>query len=269
MEWYYSAGGQQVGPVGDDEFQRLVQEGSVNAQTLVWKVGMAQWQPYGLTTMTSQVPDVRQAPASAVICASCGHSFSPGEVISLDGRSYCATCKPMVVQRLREGVTADSAAEETRKLHLSHESSVRSVGSLYLIGGVAMIFLGLVMLATGASGDNLFEAILFAAMFLILGGAQFWVGLSVRRLRRWSRIPVGIFSGIGLLGFPIGTIINGYILYLVFSEKGRMVFSDEYQAIVEQTPHIKQRTSIVVWIILGLLLMILVGIIVVALVGSR
>ena len=36
-----------------------------------------------------------------------------------------------------------------------------------------------------------------------------------------------------------------------------MVFSDEYRAVIEQTPHIKYRTSIIVWIVLGLLLLLI------------
>jgi len=34
-----------------------------------------------------------------------------------------------------------------------------------------------------------------------------------------------------------------------------MVFSEEYRAVIEQTPHIKYRTSIVVWVLLGLVLL--------------
>src|SRR4030095_8127226 len=98
---------------------------------------------------------------------------------------------------------------------------------------------------------------------------QLWVGTGLRRLRRWARIPTGILSGIGLLGFPIGTIINGYILYLIFSQKGKVVFSDEYRAVIEQTPHIKYRTSIVVWIVLGLLLLLIAAGIIAAVIGGH
>ena len=76
-------------------------------------------------------------------------------------------------------------------------------------------------------------------------------------MKKWARIPTGILSGIGLLAFPIGTLINAYVLYLIFSAKGKMVFSDEYRAVIEQTPHIKYRTSIIVWIVLGLLLLLI------------
>jgi hypothetical protein len=64
-----------------------------------------------------------------------------------------------------------------------------------------------------------------------------------------------VLSEVGLLGFPIGTLINGYILYLLLSKKGRKVFSDEYRQIVSLTPHIKYRTSIVVCILLGLIVL--------------
>jgi hypothetical protein len=47
-----------------------------------------------------------------------------------------------------------------------------------------------------------------------------------------------VLSGIGLLGFPIGTLINGYILYLFLSKKGRTVFAPEYQEVIEATPHV-------------------------------
>ena len=51
--------------------------------------------------------------------------------------------------------------------------------------------------------------------------------------------------------------INGCVLYLIFSAKGKMVFSDEYRAVIEQTPDIKYRTSVIVWIVLGLILVII------------
>ena len=40
---------------------------------------------------------------------------------------------------------------------------------------------------------------------------------------------------LGLLGFPIGTLISAYGLWLVLSAKGRVVLSPEYAAIVAAT----------------------------------
>jgi hypothetical protein len=48
-----------------------------------------------------------------------------------------------------------------------------------------------------------------------------------------------------------------YILYLLFSKKGATVFSEEYQRVIAATPEIKYRTSIVIWILLALLLLLI------------
>ncbi len=107
-----------------------------------------------------------------------------------------------------------------------------------------------------------------AGLLLALGIAQFIVGAAVRKLKLWSRIGVGILSGIGLLGFPIGTLISGYILFLVFGKKGKMVFSAPYKDIIAATPHVKYKTSKVVWIILGVVLAVIALGIVAMVIGS-
>lgn len=43
-EWYYAKGGQQLGPVTDDDLRQKVASGEVSAQDLVWRDGMANWQ---------------------------------------------------------------------------------------------------------------------------------------------------------------------------------------------------------------------------------
>lgn len=45
MSWHYAVGGAQRGPVDDGEFERLVVSGEVTPDTLVWRAGMAGWQP--------------------------------------------------------------------------------------------------------------------------------------------------------------------------------------------------------------------------------
>lgn len=152
-----------------------------------------------------------------------------------------------------------------RKEHLSHEASVQSIGVLYLLGSVVLIFAAVIVLAApGPRGGNRpdgFQVVL-SPILLLFGVGQGFLAFGLRRLRGWTRIPTGILSAFGLLGFPLGTLISAYILYLIFSKKGAMVFSDEYKEIIRQTPEMKYRTSIVVWIFLGLLLLLIgVGII--------
>lgn len=258
MNWYYALGADRKGPVGDEEFQRLVQQGTVTPATLVWRDGMANWQPHGASTPTT-------LPASAALgaaaCASCGRTVPESEIFSLSGLRYCAACKPLILQRIKDGQPlASSAVEEMRKTHIKHEASVKSIGVLYYLGGAALFFVGIASLTPGFAGTrgaSGIEAFGVAGFFFLLSAGQIWVGSGLRRLRSWARIPTGILSGLGLLAFPIGTIVNAYILWLVFSQKGTTVFSNEYQAVIAQTPHIKYRTSVLIWILLGIVLLII------------
>lgn len=246
MNWHYVSGNEQRGPVDQGEFERLVQSGSITAETLVWHEGLAEWRSYGEVAQPQPPPAAGPA-TGGVVCSQCGGAFGVEQMIRLGSGFVCATCKPIAMQKLREGV-ADGNSERIRQEHIKHEASVKSVGILYFLGSVFMILGGAISLANG-DGVSLVVGLFFVA----IGGLQIWVGIGLRRLRPWARIPTGILSGLGLLGFPLGTLINAYILYLIFSQKGKTVFSEEYQRIIEETPHIKYKTSIVVWVLVGLL----------------
>ena len=154
---------------------------------------------------------------------------------------------------------ASSQVEAVRKEHIQHEASVKSVGVLFMLGGLGTL---------AAAASMAIPAMAIAVDrpgFLVIGMAVAVLGIvyvasgwGLRKLRSWSRAPAIVLAAIGLLGFPIGTLINAYILWLVLSAKGRMVLSAEYASIIEATPHIRYRTSIVVWIALGLLVLLVV-----------
>ena len=155
-----------------------------------------------------------------------------------------------------EDVSLNSEAEAIRRTHINHEAAVKSAGLLYYLNG-ALTLVGLASVAvSGVRGPGeLAAAALLVAMALGLG----LVGWGVRKLRPWARALGCLLSGIGLFGFPVGTLINGYILYLLLSRKGRTIFSPAYQDVIAATPHIKYRTSIVVWIFLALAVFLLVA----------
>jgi uncharacterized RDD family membrane protein YckC len=48
MNWYYSDGEKQAGPIEETELNRLVTLGTVRSDTLVWHEGLASWQPLGV-----------------------------------------------------------------------------------------------------------------------------------------------------------------------------------------------------------------------------
>lgn len=45
MVWYYAEGDRQRGPISDEEFQELVNNGRIHNESLIWQDGMETWQP--------------------------------------------------------------------------------------------------------------------------------------------------------------------------------------------------------------------------------
>lgn len=158
-------------------------------------------------------------------------------------------------------------AEEVRRSHLNHEASVQSIGILYYLGAILLIVGGIGQ-AVEDTESPMPVRILVATLIVAIGVFQFWVGTGLRDLKRWARKPTGVLSFIGLLAFPLGTLINGYILYLVFCAKGVTVFSEEYKKVIAATPHIKYRTSKGILILAGLLVLILLLLVIVGVVSS-
>ncbi len=70
MDWYYVENDRQVGPVNDGNFNRLLKEGTVKPDTLVWRDGMEKWAPYSRMSIGAQAvaeaAAVQADPAPAV-----------------------------------------------------------------------------------------------------------------------------------------------------------------------------------------------------------
>jgi Ca2+/Na+ antiporter len=155
--------------------------------------------------------------------------------------------------------------ETERKAYLQHETSVKSVGLLYMLGGVlaggSMLITVISQLTASVRSGFVWLPLVLA---VVLAG-QVYVGYAVRKLHAWARVAGTVYSAIGLFVFPVGTLINGYILYLFWCKKGSRVFAPDYQDIIAQTPHIKRRVSWIVWLGVGLLLLGLLAFLVPAL----
>ena len=220
-EYLIASNGKQSGPYPEEVIRTMLEQRELQYADLCWTDGMTDW-------------------------------------VSLESIFPNPLGMPPQVPTQNLGETAHFAApdhEEVRKAHIKHEASVKSIGVLYIVGAT---FLGI---GVGASffnnSENLPQNTVGGIFLLLLLAAQFWTGLRVRKLEKGSRVMVGLLSGLGLLAVPIGTLINAYILYLVFSKKGKVVFSDEYKEAIAATPHIKYKMSIVVWVFLGLLVLVL------------
>ncbi|UXI68019.1 hypothetical protein [Tahibacter amnicola] len=154
-----------------------------------------------------------------------------------------------------------SDAEITRREHLRTEIQLKSVGNLYLFGATMMILaLGAIVYFAATRNTPRGDEIAFFIFYSVLAAISVAMGLGFRRLRPWVKIPGTILSVIGLLGFPLGTLINSWILYQIHGEKGRVVLAPTYQAIIDATPHVKYERKlgekIAAW---GLVVLVAVG----------
>ena len=228
MIYYVAINGVKKDPMPEETLRGMISAGSIGADALCWREGWSNWQPVGTAF-----------PA-----------LFPGHVPALATTADIST-----------GQLPPADAEAVRKQYLNHEASLKSVGVLYLIGSVIVILVGIASLFGLVPDEKKETGValqwLVAAVLIIIGGLQFQVGRWLRVLNPKARTPATLFAVLGLLGFPFGTLINGYILYLLRSKKGEMVFSESYHEVMAATPQIKYKVSIVIWILVGLLVLML------------
>ena len=109
MNWYYVEQGKQIGPVSDEQLPTLVQSGTITADTLVWREGMADWLPYSRVQELAPTAGVTGAEAKPqAVCAECGKAFPEDETIKYGDVRVCANCKPIFLQKLQEGAALNT-----------------------------------------------------------------------------------------------------------------------------------------------------------------
>ncbi len=159
-------------------------------------------------------------------------------------------------------------AQETRARLIRHEASLRSFGSLFILGGLLGLggtaVAGLALLVEGPAAGVGEAAVLggLGFVYALLSGGQLWTGLALRRLQRKARVPATLLAGLSLFSLGIGTLIGGYLLYLLWSEKGKEVLSPAYAEVRAATPEMRPGTSALAWGVLVLLLLfvLLIGV---------
>jgi len=101
--WYYARGDERIGPVDEATFTAALEDGEISGDTLVWREGMADWQPYRSVRQAAAVP--REAGATTA-CVQCGRAYPLEDMLQYEGDFVCAACKPAYFQRLQESGVA-------------------------------------------------------------------------------------------------------------------------------------------------------------------
>jgi hypothetical protein len=116
------------------------------------------------------------------------------------------------------------------------DTHIKVLGFIYIIAGSILVVLGLALLGVvgGAglfSGDR--QAIFvtgvvgtaLAAFFLVLSLPSIVAGIGLLKRREWARILTIILGVFHLFGFPIGTAIGVYTLYVLLNDQTKPLFA--------------------------------------------
>lgn len=114
--WYYMDGGQQKGPISEDELRSLASAGRIRQDDLVWSAGMAEWGPArnleGITWPLTPPPPPPLQPAQPVAYRPAMSSGSPLQVPNYLPWAIAATilcCVPAGVAAIIYASKATSA----------------------------------------------------------------------------------------------------------------------------------------------------------------
>jgi len=180
MDWHYSSNKQQKGPVNGTQLQVLYREGKVGQNTLVWREGMAEWQPY--SGLSGEIEDSRDEGAEGkvedlTLCAYSGDVKPKSQMLQYGDRWVLAEHKQTFVQSLQEGRDVLSERVEGEMSYVGFwwrvlaqivDSLVLAVpGVVYSIPYYVVIFKQAADLGSGPSAGFGMEIIL-ASLFSIV-----------------------------------------------------------------------------------------------------
>jgi uncharacterized RDD family membrane protein YckC len=212
MSWYYAVNGQQAGPVEDAELQQMAMAGTVNASTLVWRAGMDTWTAFGSL--------VAAAPVATEPCLQCKGGFPAEQMIAMAGGKVCAACKPLLLQRIREGLAPLAAAKSYAGFWIRLVARLIDNTITAIAGYIFQIPMFIAFARIGKQGA--------ADMPMLLGTAAIAVVLSLAAAayyEAWFLVKKGATPGKMILGLKVirargGTItwrlaIGRYFAYMM------------------------------------------------------
>jgi len=120
MDWYYVDAGKSTGPISEPQLVDLIKAGKVTPDTLLWREGMTEWKPCKGVGPRVAASEIKAAPAATPVasaaptaatetCVQCGQTFPREDMMKFENAWVCVNCKPVFLQKLKEGVNATGA----------------------------------------------------------------------------------------------------------------------------------------------------------------
>lgn len=229
MPWYYEVNREQRGPVADDEFARLVQSGVVRAETLVWREGWANWQPYSQSGSAFPAAMPTTAPtfagvaddAESAVCAVSGQRRPKRDMLQFEGRWVSAEHKEEFFQRLREGV-----AQQGEMVYAGFwiRFGAKFIDGIILgvanaiLGGVIGGVMGAMLAARMQDPETAVGVVLAIQAVSYLVGTLMAIAYALFFIRKWDATPGKRMLGLKVLRADGSSLSKGRIVGRYFAE---------------------------------------------------
>jgi uncharacterized RDD family membrane protein YckC len=223
MQWYYAVNNQRQGPVAQADFDKLVADGIIKPDTLVWQQGMTDWKPY--STIAATQPPVAGIGDDTAVCAVSGKRFPKREMIQYEGKWISAEHRDAFFQRMREGVADPSAGIVPGPF--GYGGFWRRVVAKLVDGIILMVvnlFIGVILggmfgatgqLQAGAMQGFVILQVILQVIYLAIG-----ISYEIFFMRKFDATPGKLALGMKVLRpdgakLSIGRIIGRYFAHII------------------------------------------------------
>lgn len=146
---------------------------------------------------------------SSITCPECGTMNTPDSV-------FCAACGASLATATTAPPppppSATTAPPPPTVSPVERPTGVTILGVLAVIAGILQILSGILLAFLFDSGG-------IVVLFLIIAIFYFITGWGLLNLKKWSWYIALILSIIGLVGFPVGTIISVIVLWYLWKTR--------------------------------------------------
>ena len=167
--WYYADGDHRKGPISSETLNELVAAGKVNDDTLVWRDGLAEWQPWGtLRGEAGITPASGSAPEDdgTELCAESGLRLPRSRMVQVGDQWVSVEHRDEYFQKLREG---GHVGQGLRPARIMARVAARFVDGMIMFA--LFFFAGIILAIAGGSDET---GTLLPLTLLFLNVAQ-WV----------------------------------------------------------------------------------------------
>ena len=180
-------------------------------------------------------------------CPACGRR-NPADA------SYCSSCGGSLVSFL-----GDSDP-------MKRPGTISVLAVLNFLGGAFTLLGGLAIVATAT--DQGAAVVGIGVIYLLISGIQITTGIGLWNLRPWGRTLQIVLACIGLIGFPIGTLVSALILYYLFRPGIKVLFSgkqapdltpDERASLAELSASGVSAITVIIVVLVGVVLCAIVS----------